>query len=126
MFDDQVAYHLQSLSGPDCENASHRLIELGPAVIPHLESAFTMAVDARMRQAMVNIAWQTHSRLSLPLLQHALADAHDQVWKEALDGLVAIGGPEALEIVRQARERTTGDQRQWLEEAIQQTAERLS
>src|SRR5262249_41615809 len=104
-FDDRVAYYLQSLSGPDDENACHRLIELGPAVIPYLESKFKIALDARTRQAMVKIAWQSQSRQSLPLLQDVLEDAHDHVWKEALDGLVSIGGPEALEMVRQVRGR---------------------
>jgi hypothetical protein len=123
--DDQVASYLQSLSGPDCENSCHRLIELGPAVIPYLEREFKIALDARARQAMVKIAWQTQSRQSLPLLQNALEDAHDHVRKEALDGFVSLGGREALEIVRQMRGRTAGDKVQWLDEAIQQITETL-
>jgi hypothetical protein len=123
-FDDQVAAYLHALSGPDVENAYHSLIELGPAVIPYLESTFKTAVDARTRQTLLRIAWRTQSRQSLPLLRQAVEDGHDQVWREALDGLVALGGPEALEIARQARGRAAGDKRQWFDEAVQQMAEK--
>ena len=123
--DDQIADYLGSLSGPDRDDAFHRLIELGAVVIPYLEQAFTNAVDARTRQTLVTIAWQTRSRQSLPFLQHALEDASGDVWKEALDGLVAIGGPEALDLVQRMRSRTTSDKRQWFDEAIQQITENL-
>jgi hypothetical protein len=126
-FGERVAYYLQLLARPDCEteDAWHRLIELGPGVIPYLERAFTAAVDVRTRQALTNIAWQTRSRQCLPFLQKALEDAHDHVWKEALDGLVSIGGQEAIEIVRQARGRTVGDKAEWLDEAVHQITENL-
>lgn len=122
MLEDKVISYLQALSGPDFENASHRLMELGPAVIPYLENAFKTAVDARTRQTLVRIAWKTQSRQSLPLLQRAVEECDDQVWREALDGLVALGGPEALAIARQARGRAAGDLVQWFDEAIRQMA----
>ena len=123
---DQIASYLRSLDGPDGENARHSLIEIGPAVIRDLEAAFKVAETDRARQAIVHVAWQVGSRESLPLLQDALEDAHDRVWKEALDGLVTIGGSEAIAIVRQAGKRTTADKRHWLDEAIQQMTENLS
>ena len=64
----------------------------------------------------------------MPLLGSALADSADSVWKEALDGLVAIGGPEALQALRQARARLTTDardsnKREWIDEAVDQINE---
>jgi hypothetical protein len=38
---------------------------------------------------------------ALPVLAEALQDPYEVVWKDALDGLVTLGGPEALE--QQAR-----------------------
>lgn len=123
-FDDQIAHYLQSLSGPDFDAAYHRLIEVGPEVMPYLERAFKNTVDAPTRQTLVKIAWNTRAQRSLLLLQEALEDGHDQVWKEALDGLVALGGQEALAIAIQVRGRTTHDRLPWIDEAIQQMGEK--
>ena len=49
-----------------------------------------------------------------------VADAEARVWKEALDGLVAIGGSDALDAIRQARDRAKGKKAEWLDEAIGQ------
>ena len=55
----------------------------------------------------MNIAWQTDLALALPLL------------KEALDGLVALGGQSALDVLRSALLQAAADKAEWIEEAIQ-------
>jgi len=124
-FDEQVAHYLQSLSGPDFENAYHGLIELGPDGIPYLENECKTAIDTRTRTTCVRIASSTHSLRAIPLLREALDQREAAVWKEALDGLVSLGGHRALEVMHQVRARTESDKAQWLDEAIQQIAEKL-
>lgn len=65
------------------------------------------------------------ARDAAPTLQKALLEADDLVWTEALDGLVALGGSQAEQALREARERLVsqgggGIKRQWLDEAIEQ------
>jgi hypothetical protein len=76
----------------------------------------------------VRIVWESRDAEGVPLLESALADSADLVWKEALDGLVAIGGAAALQALSQARVRLTKeardpDKRAWIDEAIDQINE---
>jgi hypothetical protein len=119
-FDETVAQHLAALHGADRENAYHRLIELGPGVIPLVTTRFQQERDPIMRSTLVNIAWRAHASSAVPLLQEAVEDAEPRIWKEALDGLVAVGGSDALDAMRQARERAKGEKAAWLDEAIDQ------
>src|SRR5262245_52112746 len=51
------------------------------------------------------------------MLGGALQDADDRVWKEALDGLVTLGGVEAERVLRDTRASLTGEKerakREW-------------
>ncbi len=69
---------------------------------------------------MVELAWQIRSPLALPFLAEALADDEPGVWKEALDGLVALGGEPARQILRVAMTSAEREKATWIEEAIQQ------
>jgi len=81
------------------------LIELGPQIIPTVATLFRQEHDASVRVTLVKVAWRTDSSDAIPLLTEALNDVEPGVWKEALDGLVSLGGPDALEVIRQARRR---------------------
>jgi HEAT repeat protein len=119
----QVSHYISALRGADHENACRRLIELGPEVIPMVTTYFEREHDASVRATLVNIASQTNSSDAIPLLTEALNDVEPGVWKEALDGLVSLGGPDALEVIRQTRRRTP-EKAEWLDEAIRQIVER--
>jgi HEAT repeat protein len=78
------------------QNAYHRLVELGADVIPLLASSFSVESDSSIRSALAKIAWRTNSPSAIPFLAEALDDDEPDVWKEALDGLVSLGGRSAL------------------------------
>lgn len=92
---------------------------------------FRAPASARIRGLLVEIIWQ-HRRLeTIPFLAEALSDASTAVWQNALDGLVALGGPPALAALQAAREQLQPGQpadrvrAQWYDEAIKQIREGL-
>ena len=122
-FEEQVSQYLAALHGTDRENAYHRLIELGPEVIPLVTTRFQSERDPSVRSTLVNIAWRANLSGALPLLKDALDDSEPGVWKEALDGLSAVGGSSALVVLRQARAPAEAEKAEWLDEAIEQITE---
>lgn len=115
------------------ENAFFALIEAPGEIVSFLESAFRSESDAVRRAAILNVIWQRRDRTTIPLLGEALRDASPRVWKEALDGLVALGSQESILAVQSARSRAFASEvdsrefREFLDEALEQlTAEILS
>ena len=71
---------------------------------------------------------QFRDAAALPALAAALRDPDGRVWKEALDGIVTLGGPPALEVLQAARAalETFTDaevRQQWIDEAVEQVKE---
>jgi HEAT repeats len=125
-FEEKASQFIAALRGADRENAHHSLTELGQGIIPLLTLRFVNERDPSMRSTLVNVAWQTDAAGALALLKDALNDSEPSVWKEALDGLSAVGGQVALEVVREARKRADTPKADWLDEAIEQIAGQMS
>ena len=118
--DDMTRHYIAALRGSGWENAYHGLIEIGGSATVMLAEAFRSERESGLRQLLLRILWQTRSSDVLPLLVEGLQDEEQRVWKEALDGLVALGGPHALDALRTARPQTTGQKAAWIDEAIAQ------
>jgi hypothetical protein len=121
-----VAECLQGFRDGECDGAFHALVEMGLDPIPELIAAFRNERDSEVRTFIVQVAWQRRAPSAIPFLGEALRDEAASVWKEALDGLVTLGSPGALDELRSARtrlfprQRDTDLFRSWLEEAIEQ------
>jgi HEAT repeat protein len=115
---------IAELRGNGQEDACHRLIEMGARAEPALEEAFRCERDGDLRRVLLRILWQTKSDDLVPILAEGLEDGDPNVWKEALDGLTAVGGPRALDALRAARRRAVAPKAQWIDEAIAQVGER--
>lgn len=108
------------------EDAFFPLIEAEDAVVPVLIEAFRSEQDAGVRADLVEIIGQHRLPETVEFLAEALADSVPSVWKEALDGLVALGGTAAIEALESARDRILSHgqkgtvQIDWIDEAIQQ------
>ena len=102
-FEEYAAYYLERIPGD--ENACFALVEAPVAVVPLLTSAFRFESDAAKRSAILNILWQRRDPSTIPVLAEGLRDAAPSVWKEALDGLVTIGGPQGTAAIEAARSR---------------------
>jgi HEAT repeat protein len=111
------------------EEAFFGLLEMGHDVLPELMAAFRAERDAQVRAFIVEVVWQHRQQSVIPFLGEALRDPEPAVWRQALDGLVTLASPAALEVLRSARtrqfpnSRDTDEFRRWLEEAIAQAEE---
>ena len=121
-----VEHYLREWDSSGWANAYHSLVELGPQVLPELEKQLATSRDTAFRAALVELARQLHSEDALPLFAAALRDPSPDVWKAALDGLVALASPASLLLLEEAAEREPPgrtDFREWeawVREALQQ------
>jgi HEAT repeat protein len=121
-----VEHYLLEWSSSRWAHAYHSLIELGPRILPELESRFAESRDSALRAALVELAQQLHSADALPLFAAALEDEAPEVWKQALDGLVDLASPGSLLLLESALahpppgETSPGEWASWVQEAIQQ------
>jgi uncharacterized protein YgbK (DUF1537 family) len=121
---------IMQLSGPNCEDAYHHLIEVDHAVIPYLVEAYQAEQDSAIRALLVEIIWQHRVPATIEFLSTALADPAPEVWKAALDGLVTLGGATAACVLETAKHRVLSGRQgetiqiEWIDEALQQIRER--
>jgi hypothetical protein len=118
--DDVTRHYIAALRGAGWENAYHSLMEVGGNASALLAEAFRSEREPGLRQLLLRLLWQTRSHDALPCLMQALEDDAQCVWKEALDGLVALGEPRAIEGLRAARAATDLEKAEWIDEAIAQ------
>jgi hypothetical protein len=102
-------------------------IDLGTAALPHFIAAIKEERDPRRRSRLIRVVWQFRDRSALPILAEALQDPDEQVWRDTLDGIVTLGGDQALQLLHDAQRAMLGvgeplavTKRSWIEEAIEQ------
>ena len=117
---------VENFRSGDEESAFFTLIELPGDVLPALIEIFRGERTAAVRAFLVKVAWERREEAVIPFLGEALNESEEEVWQQALDGLVAFPLPQSLEILQSARARVCSDSsndkqlRLWLDEAIQQ------
>ena len=122
----EVRAALDKFRSGEEESAFFDLIELPGDMLPAMIQVFRTEQDADIRGLLVKVAWERRDQAAVPFLKEALIQSEEQVWQQALDGLVAFASPESLEILQRARTHVHQDEaaakrfRLWLEEAIQQ------
>ena len=121
-----VAVGVRQLSGPDRENAYHRLLDLGEAALPFLAKALELEANTSVRSTLVEIVWHTRSANALPLLAHCLQDSDPYVWKAALDGLVTLGGSSALGVLEGSKQGSNSEKLECIQEALDQVREQMT
>ena len=117
--------------GPGKVDEYFELVEADHAVLPLLIDAFRAETNRSTRALLVDAIWEHRTPAVLEFLGEALGDADPPVWKNALDGFVALGSPAALDGLRAARTRLAAaappdaERLQWIDEAVQQIADDL-
>ena len=128
-FASPIAYYLERYRLGDTENASFGLSELGHEALPELMAEFRAATDTDLRAFLLNVIWHQRQLSVIPFLGEALREGEKAVWRQAMDGLVALACPEALKVLCSAKTRVfprkhdTEEFRAWLEEAIEQVTQ---
>ena len=123
---DAIGEYCEMYLSGDYDNAIHGLLEMTPAILPDLMAAYRVEHDTQIRLFLLNVIWEYRDQSVIPLLGEALFDLQKRIWQEALDGLVALASPTAVDALRAARNRqfTTEHDTEtfglWLAEAIEQ------
>jgi hypothetical protein len=117
----QIAYYLERFRKGDRDGSFFGLLEMEHEILPELMAAFRIERDGRVREFLVEVIWQHRQPSVIPFLGEALHDVDPVVWKQALDGLVTLASPTALETLSEARKlQPAADFRRLLDEAIEQ------
>jgi len=130
-FTSQIAYYLERYKNGHWDDAFHSLLEMDHRALPELMMEFRRTDDIDLRIFLVNVIWEHRQQSCVEFLREALFDLESRVWREALNGLVTLASPAALEVLRAGRarefpaQRKTDEFRQWLEEAIEQTEDEI-
>lgn len=121
-----VRYYVARLAGSDAEDAWHALVEAGPDAVPFVEDAFATVESPDVKVALLQVVSQWRSADATRFLSHQLGDPAADIWKAALDGLVATGGPTVLDLLRSTRARTASERAEWIDEAIRQITDQAA
>jgi hypothetical protein len=124
--DAQVLHDLSELDRPHSEDAFFRLLHLERESLPILAGAFRRASRPELRAKIIEVVWQLRWLEAIPLLVEAVRDPADSVWKEGLNGLVAIGGDAGFKALQDLQREhalpspSGATKLEWIEEALQQ------
>lgn len=126
MHSEEISRQIDKFRSGDEEGALHGLIELPDEALPQLIEYFRSESLAPIRALVVKAVWERRNPMVIPFLGEALRDFEEEVWQEALDGLVALASANALAVLQSAK--THGSTRAennrrfqlWVEEAIEQ------
>lgn len=122
----KIRSYLEEFKNGDSESALCALTNLSHDVLPELISTFKKEQDKKVRVFLIETIWQHRQESVIPFLAEILHDSEPDVWKEALDGLVTLASPQAIEALRSARKRQfkhdkdAKEFREWIDEAIEQ------
>jgi len=123
---EKIRTYLEDFKKDDSQNAFCALTNLPHDVLPELIATFKKEQEKRVRVFLVETIWQHRQQSVIPFLAEVLHDPDPDVWKEALDGLVTLASPQAVEAHRSAKQRQFKDDkdaqefREWIDEAIEQ------
>jgi hypothetical protein len=124
-FTPQIVRYLEMFRSGNADDAFHGLLESDHDILPELMAVFRSEQDGGVREFLVRVIWKLGERSVIPFLGEVLSDNEALVWRQALDGLVSLATPAALDVLRAARARQFATQREaeefrrWLEEAIE-------
>lgn len=127
----EMEAYLSRFREGDRDGAFFGLLEMGHEVLPALIEMFRTENDCEARAFLVEVVWQYRQPSTISFLEEALRDTNPDVWRQALDGLVMLASPSALDALRSARARPFASQqevddfRQWIDEAIEQVEAKL-
>ena len=121
-----VAHYLERLRNGEAEVAFFALIEARPSIVETLIRELDRGENRLIRADIVRCVWQHRLPETVGLLGSLLHDSEGMVAREALDGLVAIGGDKVRETLLEHRKRLAIESANrlitvdWLDEALEQ------
>src|SRR5262245_50349331 len=123
-----VRSYVESIRAGDFETGSFGLLDIPDALELLIDEA-NRPENRSIRAALTKVIWEYRRPEAIGFLGNALDDPDPNVWKEALDGLVTIDGPESAQCIMATLARVkdgliqNGLSVDWLEEALEQIGE---
>lgn len=122
-----VSYYLNQYDLGKEEDSFHGLIESPYDIFDVLTDAFHHETNEIKQSFILDIISYFHDKRSYDILQTALASEKMNVWKSALDGLVALSDSIAIKIIEDICKMKKDPEFQiWAKEAISQIQENNS
>jgi HEAT repeat protein len=124
--DQEIKAAVEKFCAGNEDTAFFELVEMPGNILPGLIDCFHTEELAAVRAFLVKAAWERRHPSVIQFLGEALDDLNEEVWQEALDGLVTLASDESLAVLQSARSREFSDEAAykrfhlWLEEAIEQ------
>ncbi len=120
-----IISEIERLASPFAEHACCNLWAMTSEIIPQLTAAFWAEKNPEIRATLVYVIWEFREKSTAPFLIEAMDDVHDQVWMNALDGLVTIGGEDVVQLLIKFMAAVNPDDIRgaWAMEAIEQISE---
>lgn len=121
-----IDFYLERYRDGQDDEAFHGLLELDHCCLPNLVTAFRSSTDSSIRVVLLNVIWEHRDPTQIPLLGELLFDDDEEIWQEAMDGLVTLACTESVEALQRAKSRSFDSDRdkqkfhRWLDEAIGQ------
>jgi hypothetical protein len=129
--DDEISRYIDELLSNKTEDSFFALLEISDIHIPILIEKYRLQSDATTQAFLVEVIWNHRMPTTLNFLIEALRHNDEQVWKSALDGIVSIGGTQALELLNNEMQDNKKSialvpfRQEWIREAIDQIKESL-
>jgi hypothetical protein len=122
---DIIAHYLHQLRQGKSEDAFFALIHLDESQVPDLINAYYGETNVDIQALLVEIVSHYRQPASLNFLTSALQAAKPQIWKNALDGIVKLGGQASIQVLVEEKQRVQGEKHfsqrlEWIDEALQQ------
>ncbi len=112
---------IEGLHGSAFQDSLCNLTHSAGDSLPILMRVWKYETSPERRAMLVHALWQCRDESAFPALENALLDGEEPVWKEALDGLVALGGDRAILMLSKAKEGVAdATKREWIDEAMEQ------
>ncbi len=124
--DDRLLEALALARLGDADEAFHTLRELGAEHLLAMQAACRDELDPDTRALIVDALWERRDPSVIGFLSEMLRDKSPAVWKEALDGLVAMSSDDTLRVLQAALGEADPIRRSWIEEALEQVTEALA
>ena len=117
---------IAALAGPGHEDAFFSLIHAPISILPELVEAYRSESDRQQRWEILRVICERRSPDSLQFLAEELFDSDGEIWKQALDGIVMLGGADPIKALEAAKARASlavrgHDFLEWLNEATEQS-----
>jgi hypothetical protein len=122
---DHITTLINQLGDPDSENTFFQLLEEGKECIPLLIEAYSLEESLKIRVRLLEVIWQIRNPDILSFLAEQLRSAEPEIWKMALDGIVALRTPFAATLLQAEIDRVSeldpaSERLSWFYEALNQ------